>query len=179
VGLANHIQIENVFLPPARGSYTFRRAKEGFLAADVAHHEIISGQKIEIGGGALIEPIGCGDSGITFLVTYDNARILIPAGLATEQIEDLLTDQRLHDVSVMLLHDGGHPSANPRQWLLATNPAVVLLSVSSTAGVDRPSEEVLAKLQGRVILSTDQHGSIVLHTNGEELWVETERVSTR
>lgn len=179
VGLANHIQIATAFISPAHGSYSYRRVKEELTDGDLGVHEVQIGQRIEMGGGAQLEFLSCGPSGVTMLVTYGHARLLIPVGLSSEELDSLIFNQGVRDTAVLILSDGGHPSVNPRRWLEITNPQLVILSVSSTAGADRPSQEVLAYLANRVILRTDKHGSISLHTDGQKLWAETERLVTR
>jgi len=175
LGLTNHLEVENAFISNVRGSYSYRSLKEELLGAGIDIESVSPGQKIDIGGGANLEIIGCTDTGMILMVNHNHARILIPAGLSPETIETILDDPRIRDVSALLLPDGGHPSSNPRAWLETTNPRLAILSLSSTEEVSSHAEEVLAVLGDRTILRTDLHGSITIHTDGQVLWVETER----
>jgi beta-lactamase superfamily II metal-dependent hydrolase len=93
-------------------------------------------------------------------------------------IENSLADHRIESVSAMLIPDGDNPSVNPPEWLEHTNPQVAIISLSATNNSNRPAQEVLNQLGDRSILRTDQHGTITLHTNGYEIWVEA-RCSTK
>ena len=66
----------------------------------------------------------------------------------------------------------GSAKATSEEWVQAINPQVVLVSLS--AGND-PDPDVLNRLTGRTVLRTDQHGAVTLSTDGEQLWVETEK----
>jgi competence protein ComEC len=178
-GLANHVQIENAYFPASHGSYSYRRVKEELSSAGIDAREVQAGHRIEIGGDTYIDALCSGQSGLTLMVTYGYARILIPAGIASTDIDRLSFVPEVREATILMLSDGGHPSANPRQWLEAVDPQIAIVSVGGSAGSKRPSKEVLGNLAGRAILRTDQHGTITLHTDGQELWVETERLVTR
>lgn len=56
--------------------------------------------------------------------------------------------------------------------LAALDPRIVLLSAEATAVISPATAERLA---GRTLLRTDERGALTLTTDGERLWVETER----
>lgn len=56
--------------------------------------------------------------------------------------------------------------------LSAIDPRVVLLSAEATGVISPATAERLA---GRTLLRTDERGALTLTTDGERLWVETER----
>ncbi len=58
------------------------------------------------------------------------------------------------------------------QQFTALDPRVVLLSTEATGAISAMAAERLA---GRTLLRTDEHGALTLMTDGERLWVETER----
>lgn len=175
VGLVDHLAIEDALVPQALGSYSFQRVKEQLVTSEVQLHTASTDQELRIDGSMTLEIINCSDSGLILLIEYGRARILIPSGMTPEAIETIIHDHRMRDLSVMLLPDGGHPSVNPAEWLEITNPRVVILSVGGTGRTERPSMEVLDSLEGRTILRTDRHGTIEIISDGEALWVETER----
>jgi competence protein ComEC len=59
------------------------------------------------------------------------------------------------------------------------NPQVAVISVGKDNPFGHPSGEVLARLSEKVgsenIYRTDDHGTIEFTTDGERLWVKTER----
>jgi beta-lactamase superfamily II metal-dependent hydrolase len=62
--------------------------------------------------------------------------------------------------------------ATQDEWVWAINPALVLVS-RDVADSDL-SPRMLERLAGRTLLRTDEHGTITLLTDGEQVWVETE-----
>lgn len=175
VDLVNHVEVDSVCIPPVQGSYSFRLLSDEIRSSGIATHEIVAGQRLDIGENAYIEFFESDDAGLSLLVVHENARILIPAGTMPGAVEAAFQDYRVHDVAVLMLADGGHPSANPQSWLAAVNPQLVIISVNGAGDTNRPSSEVLTQLEGRTVLRTDQHGSITIHTDGRILWAETER----
>jgi hypothetical protein len=55
---------------------------------------------------------------------------------------------------------------------------VAVISVWADNDFDHPCDDVLERLQGRVLYRTDQHGTIDLVTDGARLWVNTERAAS-
>lgn len=178
VDLVNHLEVDSVLIPAVQGSYSFRLLIDEVHSSGITTHEIAAGQRLELGERIYIEFLEANDSGLSLLVVSENARILIPTDANANSIETLSKDDRVRDVAVLMLADGGHPSANPPGWLGTTNPQLVIISVDGTGDRTRPSDEILAHLEGRTVLRTDQHGSIVVHTDGRYLWAETERRSS-
>jgi len=67
------------------------------------------------------------------------------------------------------LGDGAAP------WLGALQPQVVLLSLAAGDRDGLPDPESLTALEGYNLLRTDRNGWIELTTDGEQMWVWTER----
>jgi competence protein ComEC len=178
VGLINHLQIRHAVISPVQGSYSYRRVKEELQDAGISVDEVISGQQLTIDSDVKLKILSSGDSGMVLLASYRDARILIPTGIAPDIAAALQSDRDVHDVAVLLLGDGGHPSVNTRSWLETTNPWVVIISAGSKGDPNRPSRDVLALLGERTILRTDLNGSVEINTDGRELWIEVERVPT-
>jgi competence protein ComEC len=176
VGLANHLRIRYAIISPAQGSYSQRRVQEELKSTGIIIDEVISGQELTIDRDVNLKILSSGDSGLVLMASYQNARILIPTGISPEIAEELQSDRDIHDVSVLLLGDGGHPSVNSLSWLETTNPQVAILSVGSGGDPNRPSADVISQLGERTVLRTDMNGSIEINTDGSKLWVEVERI---
>ena len=50
-----------------------------------------------------------------------------------------------------------------------------MISVGADNSYGHPTDEVLSRLEGDLILRTDLHGDIMLSTDGQYLWVQTQR----
>jgi competence protein ComEC len=72
-------------------------------------------------------------------------------------------------------HGSGEASAAP--FLAAVRPQLAVISVGAGNRFGHPAPEVLERLAatGVQVLRTDERGTIELLTDGERLWVETER----
>jgi beta-lactamase superfamily II metal-dependent hydrolase len=92
-----------------------------------------------------------------------------------EDLEELAQGRRIGRVNALLLADGGFAPLNPPEWLGNLAPQMVLLSVAAGNADGLPSAELIAALDDNILLRTDQAGWLRLLTDGEQMWVETER----
>ena len=73
----------------------------------------------------------------------------------------------------------GRPGAagvNSPEWLTRLDPQLVLLSVGANDTRGLPDPEVMEALEGYNLLRTDRDGWIEIDTDGEQMWVEVEKV---
>jgi len=133
------------------------------------------GMQLDLGWGANAEIITQGSSGAALVVSYGRFRGLL-AGAADPTLTAALTkDGILRDLTFVLLPAGGSLAPNPPEWLLMLNPTLVVLSLSSGNQEGAPAPEVLQALGDRSILRTDQLGDIEIVTDGQQLWVFSEK----
>lgn len=177
IGLVNHISVKQALLPPTQGGGALERLRQELSNRGVDTYTAAAGQSLDLGMGASLDILYCGENGSTMQLRYGDARILLTPGMTPAALPPHLTDTRTKSVSVLLLPDGGHGSVNSSDWISHTQPQVVVISTSADEIGSRPSEEVLELLEGRSILRTDQHGTIEIQTDGEVLWVEVERLA--
>ncbi|MGD2028006.1 MAG: hypothetical protein PVI99_09330 [Anaerolineales bacterium] len=78
-------------------------------------------------------------------------------------------------MTAVMLADSGAAEANPPDWLAAASPQVVLLSVDALDRGGLPDGEILSAVAGSTVLRTDQQGWVELVTDGEQMWVYTEK----
>jgi competence protein ComEC len=134
-----------------------------------------TGQTLDLGGGARLEVVAIASNGSALLVTYGDLRVLLaPAG--GEGLAASPGGRPIVPVTAALLADGGSAAANPADWLQGIRPWVSLISVEAGNRRGLPSPETLAALAGSTVLRTDLNGWIELTSDGEQLWVEVERV---
>jgi beta-lactamase superfamily II metal-dependent hydrolase len=108
-------------------------------------------------------------------VEWEKFRVLLPIGLDFEMISRLESNSDLKGVTALLLAESGYAPVNPKEWIKALGPQVVLLSVVAGDREGLPSLETLAAVEGYTLLRTDCNGWIQLSTDGEQLWIEVER----
>ncbi len=81
-------------------------------------------------------------------------------------------------MTALLLAESGYAPANPPEWIARLHPEVVLLSVTAGDREGRPDPETMEAIADYTLLRTDRNGWIELSTDGEQLWVEVERIDT-
>ena len=170
---------------PELGTRGAQRLQEALTQAGIQSIQAAAGHSLDLGEGAQLRVLAAGTRGAVLLLEWGDFRALLPVGLDFETLEQLMTDPNLSTVTALLLADSGYAPANPPQWIEVLHPEVlhpevVLLSVAPGDREGRPSPETLETLQGYTLLRTDRNGWIELSTDGEQMWVEVERIdSTR
>jgi competence protein ComEC len=157
------------------GTRAARNLQTALLQAGIASTRAAAGQALDLGRGAELRVLTVNPRGAVLLLTYAKFRALLPIGLDFEDIETLQNGQAIGPVTALLLADAGYAATNPPQWLATLNPEVALLSIAPSQRAERPDAEVLEALAGYTLLRTDEQGWIELVTDGEQVWVETER----
>jgi competence protein ComEC len=127
----------------------------------------------DLGEGVVLKVLADGEKGSALRLEWGSFSVLLPIGLDLAGESALMMRGLAQPATALLLADHGSDEATQENWVWAVNPQVVF--VSTAAGSGSPSPEVLNRLAGRTLLRTDQHGSLTLTTDGQQVWVETER----
>jgi competence protein ComEC len=157
----------------ASASFAARELNASLADLDWEREELAIGQRFDLGGGGRLQVIATSTRGAVLLLNFGDFRALLPFGIDFAGLEALNKNSSIGRVDALLLADGGFAPLNPSDWLESLDPRVVLLSVASGNADGLPSTEVLAALETRKILRTDQDGWLRLVTDGHEFWVET------
>jgi len=142
-------------------------------------HPVINGetgQILELGDGVRISILSESRRGGTLLVEYQRFRALFPFGITGEVREDLRMGQDLGEVTLLLLADNGYQSSNPSSWISNLNPQIIVLSVGIKDSQGLPDRGLMDRLAGYSLLRTDQHGTIQITTDGQQMWVQVDRL---
>ncbi len=143
------------------------------------------GQSIDLGDGAVLRVLAPGtdalsasnanDSSLVLRLDYGNASFLLTGDIEASGEEALLrSDAALAATVLKVPHHGSRTSSTPA-FLRAVRPAVTVISAGESNPYGHPSPTVLERLDGTLILRTDEHGTVRLSTDGDKLWVRTER----
>jgi competence protein ComEC len=150
-----------------------------------------AGQQIALGDGVVIEVLNpqvpllsdtesdIDNNGVILCITADKVSFLLTADIQQEAEFELIAHRAsLNSTVLKLAHHGSDTSTTP-EFLAVANPQVAVISVGKDNPFGHPSGEVLARLSEKVgsenIYRTDDHGTIEFTTDGERLWVKTER----
>ena len=69
----------------------------------------------------------------------------------------------------------GSRSGSSEAFVQAVDPAVVVMQVGKDNDYGHPHAEVLARLEGRLVLRNDEDGRVQLESDGRQMWIATER----
>ena len=145
-------------------------AEEGIPVSELA-----GGQSLVLGGGAQLIVVRADEQGAVLLLTWGGFRCLLPVGGAQDILQSAEMQRLGASMTVVMLADSGAAEANPPDWLAAASPRAVLLSVDALNRSGLPDGETLAAVAGVTVLRTDQHGWVELVTDGNQMWVYTEK----
>jgi competence protein ComEC len=116
------------------------------------------------------------NNSIVARLQYGRVAFLLPADVQAGVEARLSADPRVRAQVLKLAHHGSDTSSTPA-FLAAVQPWVAVVSVGADNRYGLPDEAVLNRVDGLGIplYRTDQHGDIVFITDGERLWVRTQR----
>jgi len=178
--------VDRALLPPPADDFPAYAAwREALEREHVPTDEAVAGEWIDLGGGAWLSvlhppPEGLldaeeDDNGVVLKLTLGEASFLLTGDLG-EKGETYLTNRHadLHATVLKVAHHGSAGSTSP-DFLAAVQPLTAVVAVGQDNRFDLPSADTLTRLSPRPVFRTDVHGDIEISTDGERLWVETER----
>jgi competence protein ComEC len=122
----------------------------------------------DVDNNGIVLRLNCGE--VSFLLTAD----------IRQEAEFELVRQRLQLTSTVLkvAHHGSKTSTCP-QFLSVTDPEIAIISAGADNPFGHPSPEVVQRLETRLgadrVYLTSERGTIEFITDGEKLWVQTEK----
>lgn len=130
--------------------------------------ELLSGTESDVDNGSVTVRVAYGDR--SFIVTGDL--------FAEGELWLVESGQRLSTDVLRVAHHGSRTSST-QAFLDAVDPGAAVISVGSDNRFGHPSPEVVERLNSVVhesqVFSTAESGSIAFETDGENLWMWTER----
>ena len=115
------------------------------------------------------------DGSMVILVTIGERRILITADIEAAAEAWLVERGVALGADVLLIpHQGSKTSSTPA-FLEAVAPGAAVLSAGVGNPYGHPAEEVMARYLGIPVFRTDQQGNITVTSDGERLWIRSER----
>jgi competence protein ComEC len=141
---------------------------------------------MELGGGARLEVVGPvslplapwadpNDGSTVVRLVMGDVSLLLTGDIEAEAEAALVrsgTDMRATVLKVP--HHGSNTSTTP-SFLSRVAPAIDVVSVGADNTYGHPTEAVLSRLSGDLVLRTDEDGDVQIETDGERIWVTTQR----
>jgi len=104
---------------------------------------------------------------------------LLAADIRHEAEFSLIARRAALNSDVLKVAHHGSDTSTTRDFLLAVDPQIAVISVGSENKFGHPGPDVLARLEQKLgadnIYRTDRHGTIHFSTDGERLWASTAR----
>jgi competence protein ComEC len=161
--------------------------QEYLAGSDLPTVTATRGQSIDLGDGArmtvlhpmsttrLDDPDELNDTSVVLRLTMGQVSFLLTADITAEAETALIrrgTD--LHSTVLKLAHHGSKTSTS-EAFLARVGPIIDIVSAGRDNPYGHPAPEVLARLEGDAVFRTDEDGDITVSTDGERVWVRTQR----
>jgi competence protein ComEC len=144
------------------------------------------GQKFDLGDGAALTvvsprvdpplpPANLNDTSLVLRLTYGQFSMLFTGDLGPAgeiAIGEMGTS--LRSTVLKVSHHGSRTSTSA-DFLDLVHSSVAVISVGNDNRFGHPAPDVLDRLVGQSILRTDESGDITLETNGQAVWVFTQK----
>ncbi|MFN2159263.1 MAG: ComEC/Rec2 family competence protein [Anaerolineales bacterium] len=157
------------------GTFSARELRRVLAQEEIRVVLLEGGQSLELGGGAQIRVLAVDSLGAVLYLEWKKFSLLLPIGMSFETMDNLFKRNNFAPVSALLLSQSGYAPLNTPEWIEFWKPELVMLSVEAGDSDGLPDQETLESTKGYNLLRTDMNGWIHLSTDGEFMWVETER----
>ena len=150
---------------------TAGRWRELVAAQGIALTAPVEGERIELGDGVELEVVQVSaDSGLALRLRYGRVSIYFEG----EGAPAVLPDEA---AAVLRVGRHGDSQAASQALLDALSPQWAVISLGANPPAGEPSADTLARLAGgdAVVYRTDLNGDISFTSDGERVWVQTER----
>ncbi|MBN1863107.1 MAG: MBL fold metallo-hydrolase [Dehalococcoidales bacterium] len=192
IEVLNRYRVEQVLYPEMAfesGVYNewLRLIEEKGIKATPAQ----AGQWVDLGGGVVIEVLNPqvpslvdtesddDNNAAVLRLSLGEVSFLLTADIMWEtELELLYSRANLKSTVLKIAHHGSNTSTTP-EFLAVVRPELAVIQVGADNEYGHPTTEVLERLKERVgaenIYRTDEDGTVEFITDGERLWLETER----
>jgi competence protein ComEC len=158
--------------------------------AGIPRLAVRAGDRLDLGEGIVLEmlhppsPLMTGtdaddnNNSLVLRLTWDEVEFLLTGDIGTEAEQLLLGSKQ--DLSADLLKVAHHGSgdSSSSEFLSVVSPSYAVISVGEDNRFGHPNEAILGRLAALgdvTVLRTDTDGAIEFTTDGQHLWMRTER----
>jgi len=145
------------------------------------------GQRIELGDGAAITVLnpdpgltlgnadGLNGTSVVLKLEMGRRSFLLTGDIGQEAEARLLAEGTDLRATVLKVAHHGSTTSTSKPFLERVSPSVDVISVGAANRFGHPSADVVDRLTGDKVYRTDQQGDVTISTDGEYLWVDTQR----
>jgi competence protein ComEC len=169
-------------------SVMYAQWQAGLARSDVEVVSVHRGYSLDLGSGVSAEVLnpGSGSSGVSpnnealvLRVSYGAISFLLTADIESEAEAVLAARGSGIQSTVLKVGHHGSKTSSTAGFLDAVDPAAAVISVGESNSFGHPNTEVVERLLRQTGLNnlyrTDRDGQVEFITDGQELWVNTER----
>ena len=159
------------------------------LLTAIPRHTVHAGDRLELGDGVVLEVLhpppelmtgteaDANNNSVVLRLVWGSASFLLTGDIEAEGEEVLLRSGQPLAATVLKAAHHGSGGSSTAEFLAAVAPAYAVISVGADNRFGHPHPVVLERLRqlGATILRTDEQGTVEFITDGQQLWVRTER----
>lgn len=178
-------ELPDALIPTTRA---YERLLDTIDAQGLKINHAVPGKKYDLGDGAemtILAPLfqytdDLNELSVVCRVDFGNTSFMF-TGDASKQSENDMVEKYGSRLSATVLNLGHHGSktASQDKWLSAVSPQIAVASLAYDNDYGHPHPQVLKRLEkhGIPLYRTDQHGTIVISSDGEHLDIVTEKAA--
>jgi len=172
-------------------SYIYQEWLNVIEDKQIKHKITHAGQEIDLGNGTKLEMLNppaklfqgtshdVDNNGVVIKLRWDKVSFLFTADIRDEAEFDLISQRaNLKSTVLKVAHHGSKTSTSTQFWA-AVDPEIAVISVGANNTFGHPSSEVMERLGEKLekdeVYLTSEDGTIEFITDGERLWIKTER----
>jgi competence protein ComEC len=163
--------------------------QELLAEAGTPHHAVHAGDRLDLGEGLVLqvlhpppEPVAgtaadTNNNSLVLRLVWQGASFLLTGDLEADGERLLLGSGQALPADVLKVAHHGSGGSSTAPFLAAVDPAYAVLSVGAGNPFGHPAQAVLDRLGGLgvTVLRTDKQGTVEFVTDGQRLWIRTER----
>lgn len=115
------------------------------------------------------------ENSLVIKLVYGNFRLLLTGDSGRPSEAAWLESGVSLESTILKVGHHGSTSATSEDFLHTVDPKIAVIQSGADNRYGHPHQEVLAALEGRLVLRNDLHGRIHIESDGQQMWVETEK----
>jgi competence protein ComEC len=143
-------------------SATYRALRQKLIDQGIETVDASALPRLDLGGSVSLTVLADAITGSVLRLEWGKFSLLMAPVLDTAGETIMLNDVLAQPATALLLANSGSTQSSGDAWLQALNPRLALIAVGAGNSEGNPAPVVLARLAGRDVLRTDQHGAITV-----------------
>jgi competence protein ComEC len=174
----------------AHGDATYAECLRLLEETGVTRHTVGAGDRLELGSGIVVEVLhpplepvtGTGaddnNNSLVLRLVWGDAEFLLTGDVEAKAERFLLDSSQALQADVLKVAHHGSGGSTTAECLAAVDPDYAVISVGADNRFGHPEAAVLERLDALgdvTVLRTDEVGTVEFVTDGQQMWVRTER----